>query len=155
MSQSSTESSQKQSSIRPDSAPLRAQDSDSDSEWAMPPDTRGRPKSAMPHRMVPPVQSTPLSHTDEEPPVTLFSLLKEHLPPPTKATAHKRYMSVYPCSSKLLAKKWDDAARQRHLSKLKTMKACIDNVQSSTATHLSLPSKKILNEQGNASIQSS
>nr|KAJ3420621.1 hypothetical protein HK105_005460 [Polyrhizophydium stewartii] len=63
-----------------------------------------------------------------------------------KLAAH-RYTSVYPCASKLLAKKWDDAARKRHLEKLKTMRARIDNVQPRKLNHLAIPSKKLLNKQ--------
>lgn len=59
-----------------------------------------------------------------------IGLLEEKLPDPTPQTAHKRYASVYPCSSKLLAKKWDDATWKKHKEKIKTMKACIDNVHS-------------------------
>ncbi|KAJ3302420.1 RNA-splicing factor [Kappamyces sp. JEL0829] len=57
-------------------------------------------------------------------------LLEPKLPDPAPQTAHKRYSSVYPCSSKLLAKKWDDATWKRHKEKISTMKACIDNVHS-------------------------
>ncbi|KAJ3268576.1 hypothetical protein HDV01_002555 [Terramyces sp. JEL0728] len=55
-------------------------------------------------------------------------LLKDKLPPPTPKTAHKRYHPVLPCASKLLAKKWDDETWRKHKEKVKTMKACIDNV---------------------------
>ncbi|KAJ3253426.1 hypothetical protein HK103_000695 [Boothiomyces macroporosus] len=63
-------------------------------------------------------------------------LLGDKLPPPTAKTAHKRYHPVLPCASKLLAKKWDDATWRKHKEKIKTMKACIDNVHTNKLSTL-------------------
>ena len=74
------------------------------------------------------------------------SLLKTNLSPSASTADYKRYMPIYPCSNKILAKKWDEAKRKRHIEKLCTMKACIDN-KNPKVYHL-LRSKKYLNEQG-------
>ncbi|KAH6593633.1 hypothetical protein BASA50_007194 [Batrachochytrium salamandrivorans] len=79
-----------------------------------------------------------------------IGLIGETLPPPTTTTAHKRYTSVYPCASKLLAQKWDNTARRRHLEKLETMKACVDNVQSNRSNILAVSSKRLLAQQERA-----
>jgi hypothetical protein len=73
----------------------------------------------------------------------LLGLLDEKLPPPIKSTAHKRFQSVNPCSSKLLAKKWDDSTWHKHKEKIKTMKACIDNVHSDRPSSLKSNKKSI------------
>ena len=78
----------------------------------------------------------------------LIGLLEEKLPDPSPQTAHKRYSSVYPCSSKLLAKKWDDATWKRHKEKIKTMKACIDNVHSAEKPSTLRSLKKSIAKQG-------
>lgn len=78
----------------------------------------------------------------------LQGLLEEKLPAPTPQTAHKRYSSVYPCSSKLLAKKWDDATWKKHKEKIKTMKACIDNVHSAAKPSTLRSLKKSIAKQG-------
>jgi len=57
----------------------------------------------------------------------IIGMLDDKLPPPTVKTAYKRHNSVYPCASKILAKKWDDVTMKKHREKIKTMKACIDN----------------------------
>jgi hypothetical protein len=77
-----------------------------------------------------------------------IGLLEEKLPDPTFQTAHKRYSSVYPCSSKLLAKKWDDATWKKHKEKIKTMKACIDNVHSVEKPSTLRSLKKSVAKQG-------
>ena len=77
-----------------------------------------------------------------------IGLLEEKLPDPTPHTAHKRYSSVYPCSSKLLAKKWDDATWKKHKEKIKTMKACIDNVHSVEKPSTLRSLKKSIAKQG-------
>lgn len=77
-----------------------------------------------------------------------IGLLEGKLPDPTPQTAHKRYSSVYPCSSKLLAKKWDDATWKKHKEKIKTMKACIDNVHSVEKPSTLRSLKKSIAKQG-------
>ncbi|KAJ8327293.1 hypothetical protein QVD99_008153 [Batrachochytrium dendrobatidis] len=79
--------------------------------------------------------------------VASVGLLGKSLPPPNPTTAHKRYTSVYPCSSKILAQKWDEAARKKHADKIKSMKSCVDNAPSKRMAHLDVPSKKLLNKQ--------
>ncbi|KAI8903867.1 hypothetical protein EDD86DRAFT_95558 [Gorgonomyces haynaldii] len=76
------------------------------------------------------------------------SFWPERLPPPQKGHEHLRYTSVYPCSSKLLAKKWDDQARKKHIDKIKTMKPAIDNQPPQKPLHLIFGRVKNLNEQG-------
>lgn len=96
-------------------------------------------------------RSRPPSRSESpRPQLALQSLLGSFLPPPSPATAYKRYTSVYPCASKLLAKKWDDAAHKRHLEKLRQMKARIDNSEPLKHNHLSVPSKKLQLKQGNS-----
>ncbi|TPX74763.1 hypothetical protein CcCBS67573_g03956 [Chytriomyces confervae] len=65
------------------------------------------------------------------------------LPPAAPGTEHKRYSSVYPCANRLLAKRWDDAARRRHQDKLATMKTYIDSKPPQVQGHLKEKSKKI------------
>ncbi|KAJ3071704.1 hypothetical protein HDU98_004928 [Podochytrium sp. JEL0797] len=65
------------------------------------------------------------------------------LPPPAPGNAHKRYSSVYPCANRLLAKRWDDAARKKHQDKLATMKTYIDNTPPQVQGHLKDRAKKI------------
>ncbi|KAI8853633.1 hypothetical protein BC829DRAFT_274066 [Chytridium lagenaria] len=71
------------------------------------------------------------------------------LPPPAPGTAHRRYSSVYPCANRLLAKRWDDAARDRHRQKLATIKAYIDNTPPKRHGHLQLRLKKVQLEDEN------
>ncbi|KAJ3102251.1 hypothetical protein HDU97_000687 [Phlyctochytrium planicorne] len=71
------------------------------------------------------------------------------LPPPAPGTAHRRYSSVYPCANRLLAKRWDDAARERHRQKLATIKAYIDNAPPKRHGHLQLRLKKLQLEDEN------
>ncbi|KAJ3216281.1 hypothetical protein HDU67_009716 [Dinochytrium kinnereticum] len=71
------------------------------------------------------------------------------LPPPAPGTAHRRYSSVYPCANRLLAKRWDDAARDRHRQKLATIKAYIDNTPPKRHGHLQLRLKKLQLEDEN------
>jgi hypothetical protein len=74
------------------------------------------------------------------------------LPPPAPGNAHKRYSSVYPCANRLLAKRWDDAARERHRQKLATMKPYIDNTPPKKHGHLQLRLKKLQLEDGTLSF---
>ncbi|KAI8585329.1 KIAA1430-like protein-domain-containing protein [Geranomyces variabilis] len=69
------------------------------------------------------------------------------LPPPTPATAHRRYTPVYKCSNRLLAKKWDDVAAQRHREKIASMKPAIDNKPPRKCSHLDMGLKKLRQEQ--------
>ncbi|TPX63249.1 hypothetical protein SpCBS45565_g06798 [Spizellomyces sp. 'palustris'] len=69
------------------------------------------------------------------------------LPPPTPATEHRRYSPVYKCSNRLLAKRWDDAARKRHREKLASMKPAVDNSPPKKYSHLDMRLKKIRQEQ--------
>ncbi|KAJ3114285.1 hypothetical protein HK100_001707, partial [Physocladia obscura] len=70
----------------------------------------------------------------------------ERLPPPAPGSAHKRYTSVYPCTNRLLAKRWDDAAREKHQLKLSTMKTYIDSAPPKVQDHLNARAKKLLVE---------
>ncbi|KAJ3160232.1 hypothetical protein HDU86_001068 [Geranomyces michiganensis] len=73
--------------------------------------------------------------------------LGKPLPPPTPATAHRRYTPVYKCSNRLLAKKWDDVAAQRHREKIASMKPAIDNKPPRKCSHLDMGLKKLRQEQ--------
>jgi hypothetical protein len=70
------------------------------------------------------------------------------LSPPAPGNEHRRYSSVYPCANKLLAKRWDDAARERHRRKLATIKTYIDNTPPKKHGHLQLRLKKLQLEDG-------
>ncbi|KAJ3312616.1 hypothetical protein HDU76_002849, partial [Blyttiomyces sp. JEL0837] len=72
---------------------------------------------------------------------------RSKLPPPAPGNAHKRYSSVYPSANRLLAKRWDDAARDRHRRKLATMKSYIDNTPPKRHGHLQLRLKKMQLEE--------
>ncbi|KAI8619474.1 hypothetical protein BC830DRAFT_769458 [Chytriomyces sp. MP71] len=65
------------------------------------------------------------------------------LPPASPSNEHKRYSSVYPCANRLLAKRWDDAARKRHHDKLATMKTYIDSKPPQAQGHLKERAKKL------------
>lgn len=69
----------------------------------------------------------------------LVGMIDEKLPAPQKSTAYKRYTSVLACSSRLLQQKWDEQTQIKHKEKLKTMKACIDNIHTKPSSH---PSQK-------------
>ncbi|TPX62558.1 hypothetical protein PhCBS80983_g00339 [Powellomyces hirtus] len=69
------------------------------------------------------------------------------LPPPTPATAHRRYTPVYKCSNRLLAKRWDDTAARRHREKIASMKPAIDNKPPQRCSHLEMGLKKLRQEQ--------
>ncbi|KAI8998392.1 hypothetical protein BC832DRAFT_565661 [Gaertneriomyces semiglobifer] len=60
----------------------------------------------------------------------------EPLPPPFPATAHRRYASVRPVTSLVLAKRWDDTAKKRHQDKIKSMRPAIDNKPPKRYSHL-------------------
>jgi hypothetical protein len=77
-----------------------------------------------------------------------FQRTASKLPPPAPGTAHRRYTSVYPCANLLLAKRWDDAARERHRIKIATMKTYIDNSPPKIHGHLQLRMKKMRQEEG-------
>ncbi|KAJ3404732.1 hypothetical protein HDV05_006924, partial [Chytridiales sp. JEL 0842] len=87
------------------------------------------------------------SNSAQDPPEKLPVVSK--LPPPAPGNEHRRYSSVYPCANRLLAKRWDDAARERHRQKLATMKAYIDNAPPKQPGHLQLRLKRIQQEDDN------
>ncbi|KAI9103748.1 KIAA1430-like protein-domain-containing protein [Phlyctochytrium arcticum] len=74
---------------------------------------------------------------------------KAHHPPPPSETCwtHRHYLAPHAISSKLLAKKWQDRARQMHLRKLKDAKSTIDNRPPKVYPHLEMRLKKLQVEQ--------
>ncbi|KAI9341142.1 hypothetical protein BDR26DRAFT_934153 [Obelidium mucronatum] len=89
--------------------------------------------------------SRPIVHVERKP-VKTGPTPTSKLPPPAPGNAHKRYSSVYPCANRLLAKRWDDAARKRHQEKLATMKTYIDNKPPQVQGHLKMRAKKLHDE---------
>ncbi|KAJ3393166.1 hypothetical protein HDU84_002513 [Entophlyctis sp. JEL0112] len=120
---------------RPSTAPVRRSISSFDE--------KSRPKSSFPDlaRL-----AQPKVVVREPPPRTEKQIVSSSLPPPAPGNAHKRYTSVYPCANKLLAKRWDDAAKRKHQKKLATMKTYIDANAPKVQGHLKLRTKKLLVE---------
>ncbi|KAI9103245.1 hypothetical protein DFS34DRAFT_358533 [Phlyctochytrium arcticum] len=69
------------------------------------------------------------------------------LPPASSATHHRRYSPVYKCANRLLAKRWDDAARDRHKEKVASIRPAVDNSPPKRYSHLDLRLKKIHQDQ--------
>ncbi|KAJ3176157.1 NACHT domain- and WD repeat-containing protein 1 [Irineochytrium annulatum] len=70
-----------------------------------------------------------------------------YLPPAAPGTAHRRYTALQPCANRLLAKKWDDAARERHRQKLATIKTYVDSRTPKKHSHLKLRLKRLQLEE--------
>lgn len=67
---------------------------------------------------------------------------------------HKAYQPIKPASSKMLAKRWDDKARDMHKKKLKNVKSTVDNKPPKTYMHLQLKLKKLqLEEERLATVE--
>lgn len=62
--------------------------------------------------------------------------------------AHRAYNSVKPSCNRYLAKKWDDASRERHLERLQTIASRIDNRPPNKYKHLEMPSRRLRMEEG-------
>ena len=61
---------------------------------------------------------------------------------------YRAYKSVKPVCNKYLAKKWDDATRDRHVERVKTMAPRIDNAPPTKYKHLEMPSRRLRMEEG-------
>ena len=55
---------------------------------------------------------------------------------------YRSYQTTYPCANLLLQKKWDIAAQQDHILKIKSVKASIDNKEPKRYSHLVSQARK-------------
>ncbi|KAJ3082150.1 hypothetical protein HDU99_003524 [Rhizoclosmatium hyalinum] len=67
--------------------------------------------------------------------------------PEDKAWNWKHYHTLYPVANKLLAKKWDDISREKHLKKLANIKKSVDDRPPPKYIHLKANLKRVQMEQ--------